>query len=129
MTSRTLTLATLKKKGACKEQVVLFRKMFGKSVEITEALCVEHAAVFSWGWAAENLLTAAALAEYQRVRAAALAEYQRVTAAALAECERVTAPAWAEYARVTAAALAEYERVKAATWARAYIGDKEAGDD
>jgi hypothetical protein len=113
MTSRTLTLATLKKKGACKEQVALFRKMFGRSVEITEALCVEHAAVFSWGWAAENLLTAAALAEYQRVRAAALAKYQRVMAAALAE-----------FGRVTAAALAEYERVKAAAWARAYIGDK-----
>ena len=70
MTSRTLTLATLKKKGACKEQVALFRKMFGKSVEITEVLCAEHAAVFSWGWAAENLLTAPAWAEYQRVTAA-----------------------------------------------------------
>ena len=102
MTSRTLTLATLKKKGACKEQVALFRKMFGRSVEITEALCVEHAAVFSWGWAAENLLTAPAWAKHERV-----------TAAALAECHRVTAPAWAEYDRVTAAA-----------WARAYIGDK-----
>jgi cell division septum initiation protein DivIVA len=124
MTSRTLTLATLKKKGACKEQVALFRKMFGKSVEITEALCVEHAAVFSWGWAAENLLKAAALAEYERVTAPARAEYERVTAAARAEYERVKAAARAEYERVKAPAWAEYQRVTAATWARAYIGDK-----
>ena len=102
MNSRTLTLTTLKKKGACKGQVALFRTMFGQSVEITEALCVEHAAAFNWGWAAENLLTAPARAEYDRVRA----------------------PAWAEYDRVTAPALAEYERVRAAAWARAYIGDK-----
>jgi hypothetical protein len=73
MNSRTLTLATLKKKGACSEQVALFRKMFGRSVEITEALCVEHASVFSWGWAARNLLTAPACAEYDRVTAAAWA--------------------------------------------------------
>lgn len=50
MEARTLTLATLKSKGACVEQVALFRKMFGKSVQITEALCVEHASAFSWGW-------------------------------------------------------------------------------
>jgi hypothetical protein len=112
MNSRTLTLTTLKKKGACKEQVALFRKMFGRSVEITEALCVEHAAVFSWGWAAQNLLTAPAWAECERVTAPALAEYQRVRAAALTE-----------YQRVRAAALAEYQRVTAPAWARAYIGD------
>ena len=73
MNSRTLTLTTLKKKGACSEQVALFRKMFGRSVEITEALCVEHASVFSWGWAARNLLTAPALAEYLRATAPAWA--------------------------------------------------------
>ena len=71
--SRTLTLATLKKKGACSDQRALFRKMFGKSVEITEALCVERAAAFNWVWAAENLLTAPAEAEYKRVTAQAWA--------------------------------------------------------
>ena len=84
MNSRTLTLTALKKKGACSEQVALFRKMFGRSVEITEALCVEHASVFSWGWAARNLLMAPAWAEYDRVTAPARAEYERVAAPALA---------------------------------------------
>lgn len=95
MNSRTLTLTTLKKKGACKEQVVLFRELFGKSVEITEALCVEHAAAFSWRWAANNLLTAAAMAEYDRMKAAAEVKYLRVAAAAEVEYKRVTAAAWA----------------------------------
>jgi cell division septum initiation protein DivIVA len=123
--SRTLTLATLKKKDACTDQLALFRKMFGESVEITEALCAEHAGMFSWNWAANHLLTAPALAEYERVKAQAWAEYERVTAPALAEYQRVTAPALAEYQRVRAPAWAEYERVKAQAWARAYISDGE----
>ena len=124
MNSRTLTLATLKKKGACSEQVALFRKLFGKSVEITEALCAEHAKAFSWEWAAGNLLTAAACVEYRHVTAAAWAEYDRVVAPAWAECLRVAAAALEEYKRVAAAACAEYQRVTAAAWARAHISDK-----
>ena len=73
MEARTLTLATLKSKGACVEQVALFRKMFGKSVQITEALCVEHASAFSWKWAAENLLTASAWATFEAAMASAWA--------------------------------------------------------
>ena len=73
MEARTLTLATLKSKGTCVEQVALFRKMFGKSVQITEALCVEHVSAFSWNWAAENLLTASARATYEAAMASARA--------------------------------------------------------
>jgi hypothetical protein len=73
MEARTLTLATLKSKGACAEQVARFCKMFGKPVQITEAQCVKHASAVSWGWAAENLLTASALATYQAAAASAWA--------------------------------------------------------
>ena len=100
-TSRTLTLETLKVERACAEQLRLFESMFGQSVEVTEALCVEVSAKFDFAWAAQRLLSPDALAEY----------------------ERVTAPAWAEYKRVKASAWAEYKRVKAAAFARAYIGD------
>ena len=126
--SRTLTLQTLIDKGACSEQVELFRVRFGKSVRVTQRLCVSVAYAFDWNWAAQHLLSrparaeyqraaAAAWAEYARVLAPARAEYQRATAPAAAEYERVTAPAWAEYARVVAAAWAEYARVEAAAWA------------
>ena len=80
--SRTLTLAQLK--GTCAQQRALFRKLFGTSVEVTEALAVEHADSFDWTWAANKLLSAPARAEYEKVRAAAWAEYDKVRAAAWA---------------------------------------------
>ena len=133
--SRTLTLETLRAKHACAEQVKRFKATFGESVEITEALCASVATQFDFNWVAENLLspaalaeyqrvTAPALAEYERVKAPALAEYQRVVAPALTEYQRVTAPPRAEYERVTGPALAEYQRVKAQVWAIRYINDK-----
>jgi hypothetical protein len=139
----TITLAQLKSAGACSDQVAIFKVKFGKSVVVTEAVALEVANSFDWNWAAAYLLSAPALAEYERVcapalaeyervRAPALAEYERVCAPALAEYERVCAPAWAEYERVSATALAEYdrvrapalaeyERVRATTFARLYI--------
>jgi cell division septum initiation protein DivIVA len=123
--SRILHLQELIDKGACPDQVRLFRKRFGKSVSVTVALCVKVAQDFDLGWAASNLLSAPALAEYERVRAQALAEYERVRAQALAEYERVRAQAWAEYERVRAQAWAEYERVRAQAFAQAYINDQE----
>jgi len=102
MESRILTVSTLVALGACIEQRAKFKALFGDSVEITEALCVEHASTFNFDWAALHLLSAPARSEYERVRAAA----------------------WAEYERVTAAAWAEYDRVTAAAFARAYINDQ-----
>lgn len=85
--------------------------MFGTSVEVTAELCLGVADMFDFGWAAHNLLSAQALAEYLRVKAQAWAEY-----------ERGRAPAWAQYQRVKAQALAEYVRVKAQAFATCYIG-------
>ena len=101
MEARTLTLATLKSKGACAPKVALFRKMFGKSVQITEALCVEHASAFSWKWAAENLLTASAQDAYEAAWVSAQDAYEA---------------AWVQDA---------YEAARASAWARAYISDAE----
>lgn len=78
--SRVLTLATLKRKGACADQRALFRAKFGAAVVVTEALCVEHAAAFSWSWGAENLLSAPA----EAARASAEAAYQAARAPAFA---------------------------------------------
>ena len=94
--SRTLTLQTLIDKGACSEQVELFRTRFGTSVRVTQRLCVSVADAFAWGWAAQHLLSAPAWAEYVRVNAAAQAEHERVWAAAWAEYDRVTARTFAK---------------------------------
>jgi hypothetical protein len=125
-----ITSKLLKRKRACREQVALFEKLFPNGVEVTEAICVAHADKFNFHWAAENLLSAPALAEYERIEAPAWAEYMRSLAAAwdeygrsLAaawdEYGRSRAAAWAEYGRSRAAALAEYERAVAVEFARA----------
>ena len=113
-TSRILTIRRLIKAGACTDQVVLFHKTFGSRVNVTVDRAVAVADKFDFAWAARNLLSSAARADYKRVTAAARADYKRVKAAALADYERVTAPAWADYERVGAAALADYDRVRAA---------------
>lgn len=111
-----ITLRQLRLLGACKAQRDLFEQLFGKRVEVTVERAIEHAADFDVAWLASNTLTAAARAEYDRVRTAARAEY-----------DRATAPAWAEYVsvaehnRVMAAARAEYDRVGAAAWATAFL--------
>jgi hypothetical protein len=106
----TITLAQLKTADACADQRALFKKTFGASVEVTEALCASVADKFDWDWASAYLLGAPALAEYERARATAWAEY-----------ERVCAPAWADYERARATAMAEYERACATAFARVYL--------
>jgi hypothetical protein len=74
MKSKILKLATLIELHACTSQTDLFKERFGESVEITETLCEGVATLFDFDWAARNLLTAPAWAEYQRVRALAFAK-------------------------------------------------------
>ena len=82
--SRVLTLQQLKDANACHEQVSLFQRTFGESVEVTVALAEQYAQQFNFGFAARHFLTAPALAEYVKVTAAARAEYDKVIAAAFA---------------------------------------------
>ena len=91
-----VTVALLKRKGACATQAALFTELFPKGVEITEEVCVNVADKFNWSWAAEKLLSEPANAEYRRA----------------------TAPAYEEYRRATALAYAAYQRVQAATFGR-----------
>jgi len=97
-----ITKRMLQAKGACASQVTLFAETFPHGTEITEAVCLSVDDKFDWNWAAQNLLSPKADAEYQRVRAQADAEYERVRAQADAEYERVRAQVYAEYQRVRA---------------------------
>ena len=92
--AKKITSRLLKLKGACSEQVELFKSLGGDTKPLTLELCLEHADKFDWSWAAQYLLSPAAYAEYDRVRAAAYAEYDRVRAAARAEYDRVAAAAF-----------------------------------
>lgn len=128
-----LTIAQLRKAGACAEELKRLKAIFGSSVEITEELCMTHASDCNWDWA-RRLLSEAGSAEYNRVRASAQAEYNRVSASAwveydrvktsaLAEYDRVGGPAWAECDRVCASAQAEYRRVRASAWAKVWLAE------
>jgi hypothetical protein len=125
---RKLTLKTLIAKGACKDQVELFKAAFGGRVDVTVALCVKHAGQFDWSWAARNLLSEAGRTDYDRARAPAWADYERAIVEASADYDsatveasivyhRATAPAWAEYNRAMAVARAGYNRARAPAWA------------
>jgi hypothetical protein len=107
-----LTLQTLIEKGACANQVDLFRLKFGESVEVTEELCVSVAHDFDFGWAGRQLLSPAARRAYEKAETAAGRAY-----------EKAEAPAWCAYEKAKAAAWRAYEKAKAAAFARAYIRD------
>ena len=113
MNSRTLTLKQLTDACACKTQLDLFQATFGDRVEVTVELAISVADKFDWTWAADNLLSYHALAEYNKAKAPAWAEY-----------EKATAPAWAEYEKATTTAWAEYNKAMSTAWAKAYIMDK-----
>src|ERR1700733_11541241 len=97
--SMKVTAKLLCKKGACREQVSKFQELFPEGVVVTEELCVKHSAVFSWNWAAQNLLPAPAEADYNKAMAPARAEYDKAMAPALAEYNKAVAPAEAEYSK------------------------------
>jgi hypothetical protein len=123
-----ITHPMLVKAKACAGPRAEFKRLFGKSVEVTEALCVEHVQVFDWGGAAEHLLapaaraaydeaTATAWATYNAAIAPARAAYNAATATARAALNKATAMAWAAYLKATAPAWATYLEATAPAWA------------
>jgi hypothetical protein len=108
-----ITLAQLKKHDACTRQLLLFKQMFGDSVQVTEALAIEVAQQFDFDWAANKLLGESALAEYAKVQDLAWAEYHKMRDLA-----------WAEYGKVCDLAVAEYHKVCASAFARLYIAQE-----
>ena len=96
MTKPEITLAMLREKDACADQVAAFEAAFPSGrVTVTVAKARKFANVFAWNWAARAFLTTPAWAEYDRVRAPARAEYGRAKAPARAEYDRAMATAWA----------------------------------
>jgi hypothetical protein len=95
---RKITVARLRKLGACAEQIEKFAELFPRGIMPTRALCLEHTAVFNWDWAAEHLLPAPALAAYDAAIASAWAAYEAAGAPAWAAYKAARASAWADAA-------------------------------
>ena len=69
-----LTLKQLTGADACRPQVRLFARLFGDAVDVNPILCVTVAPHFDWDWAAQALLSAPLLAQYQAAHAATFGE-------------------------------------------------------
>ena len=123
--SRILTLETLKSKKACNEQVELFQKMFGDSVEITPELCIKHAKYFYFNWAAKNLLSNAALNKYNAEKNAAWEKYDAERNAAYDKYNAEKNAALDKYHVEENAAWEKYRDERASIFANAYINDVE----
>ena len=114
--SRILTLKTLKSKNACREQVVLFRQLFGDSVVVTPELCVKHKNDFDFAWAAKNLLSKTAHDKYYAERNVAYKKYREEKNAA-----------WHRYTTKTNEAWNMFSAERASTFGNAYVNDTHNG--
>lgn len=56
MKEPVITYEQLQSLGACGEQRIRFRQLFGEQVTWTMELAEKHAGEFDWTWAAEHLL-------------------------------------------------------------------------
>ena len=99
-----ITAEWLEEQEACPDQVALFRTTFGEAAEVSpETLARAREVGLSLAWLADEVLTDAARAEYERVITPAWEEYVRE---------------WMKSARYSASAWAEYDRFRAPEAAR-----------
>ena len=81
---RVVTAKQLKAKGACEDQIDLFRSVFPRGCVVTAANIRKAAgAGLSLDWWAKEFLPAAAWRAYQEATAPALRAYREATAPAL----------------------------------------------
>jgi hypothetical protein len=71
-----ITIKQLKAKGACRNQVALFRKHFGAEANVTVAAARKVATLFDWDWAAGALLTPKGYYKYEAARKQLYDEYE-----------------------------------------------------
>jgi hypothetical protein len=81
-----ITADRLNELRACNEQLDIFKRHFGDSVEVTLAACIKYADQFDWNWATFRLLSK----EAYKVFVALETEARRT-------CEVVVAPARRKY--------------------------------
>jgi len=86
MTLKMITAEMLEAKGACKDQVVVFRQLWPDGVVPSLGTCEKaQEAGLDLTWFVDHMLSASAWAAYQAARAPALAAYQAALASALCE--------------------------------------------
>jgi hypothetical protein len=120
---RILHLSTLVEKGACTQQVNLFRELFGESVTVTERRAVSVAGRFDLPWAASRLLSQTAWGEYQKTNTTAWYDCQRAIQTAWDRSYKTRQTSLNEYYKARQTALDEYCKILARIFANLYIND------
>ena len=109
-----ITAQMLRDKGACKNQVETFENEWPNGCNVTRKNCLRAAELrLDFNWAAGWLLSADALAAYDKAVAPALAAYKKAKADALAAYKKAKADAWTVHNKAAADALAAYEKATA----------------
>ena len=113
-----ISVAKLKKAGACENQVDLFAKLFGdKPVPVTLERCKEAAATeLDLGWAARKLFSNSAFIAYDEARASAWKALYEARAVAWNACDEARVAAWKTYRETIAPEWKAYHEVTAAAW-------------
>ena len=118
----------LRRKRACVSQVKEFINVFGKAnITITKKLCIAHAQIFNWDWAAENLLPSRLYADYEAKRAPLYADLVAKLDLLYVAYEAKRAPLYVEHAAKRAPLDADYEAKSAPLYA--VLEAKRAGFD
>ncbi len=104
-----ITYKELQAKGACADQLALFKKHFGPSVVVTLEAVLAVADVFNWDWAARNLMSPKACKVYQDAIAPACKVYDDAIAPAQKAYRDAKMPIWKAYEDAIAPAQKAYE--------------------
>jgi hypothetical protein len=127
--SRVLKLQQLVDLDACVDQVDLFRRTFGDSVDVTPDLCERYAAEFDWGWAAKHFLTERAYEAYDAAERPLMEAYEAARRPLMEAYEAARRPLMEAYEAYEAYEAARrplqeaYEAARARTFGELYVSE------
>ena len=104
---KRITVAMLKRMGACSDEVDTFEREWPCGCAPTKKNILRAQELgLNVDWFMDRALTASARAEFNKAIAPARAEYKKAADLAWAEYKKAIAPAWAEFQKATATVLA-----------------------
>jgi len=110
-----ITLSLLESKGACDDQVRLFRTHFGECpAPLDDATALRMASVFDFDWAAQNLLSPEGWKAYEEAEASLWKTYMEAKAPLLKAYDDAKAPLWKTYVDAMALAFVAISRKETA---------------
>ena len=111
--ANVITLDMLIEKNACQEQANLFKKYYGKSVEITEDICLKYSNKFEFDWLVDNILSGDQREAYMTIQVPAYKAYNAIETAAGEAYQAIRVPAAEAYVAIRGPA---YNAIQTDAW-------------